>query len=441
MLSYRLISTADLIPYARNSRTHSEAQVAKIASSIREFGFINPVVTDGKNGIVAGHGRVLAAHKLGLKEIPCVEASHLTEAQKRAYVIADNRMALDAGWDAEMLKVELGELKGLDFDLALTGFELGEIESFLADKTEGLTDPDAVPETPANAVSVLGDTWVLGKHRLRCGDSTSATDVEALMAGSKADMTFTSPPYNANAKAGQGDIFNGKKSVKLYSKEYQDNLPSSDYVQFARDVLEICFAVTDGFIFWNVSYNAKSRHEYIEQIINRLPFLVEQVCWKKNSTIPFKGSLMRDWEPIYIFSTNKQPVSVKEVTSNFWQISNTGAQSENHKACFPVALPQKGMSIVAVNTNIVFEPFSGSGTTIIAGEMAGRAVYAMELSPQYVDVAIKRWQDFTGQKAILESTGRTFEDMASDRYSPEADGSGSYTDAIAAKRAELEAAR
>lgn len=150
---------------------------------------------------------------------------------------------------------------------------------------------------------------------------------------------------------------------------------------------------------------------------------------------------MRDWEPIYIFSTNKQPVSVKEVTSNFWQISNTGAQSENHKACFPVALPQKGMSIVAVNTNIVFEPFSGSGTTIIAGEMAGRAVYAMELSPQYVDVAIKRWQDFTGQKAILESTGRTFEDMASDRYSPEADGAGIYTEAIAAKRAELEAAK
>lgn len=438
MLSYRLIPTADLIPYARNSRTHSDAQVAKIASSIREFGFINPVVTDGKNGIVAGHGRVMAAQKLGLKEIPCVEASHLTEAQKRAYVIADNRMALDAGWDADMLKVELGELQGLNFDLALTGFNPDEIGAFLADKTEGLTDPDAVPEAPARAVTVLGDTWVMGKHRLRCGDSTSATDVDALMNGAKADMTFTSPPYNANAKAGQGDIFNGKKSVKLYSKEYADNRPSSDYVQFARDVLEVCFSATDGFIFWNVSYNAKSRHEYIEQIVNRLPFLVEQVCWKKNSTIPFKGSLMRDWEPIYIFSTNKQPVSVKEVTSNFWQISNTNAQAENHKACFPVALPQKGMSIVAVNTGVVFEPFSGSGTTIIAGEMSNRAVYAMELSPNYVDVAIKRWQEFTGQKAILEATGRTYEEMASDRYSPAADGEGSYAAAIAAKREELE---
>ncbi len=150
---------------------------------------------------------------------------------------------------------------------------------------------------------------------------------------------------------------------------------------------------------------------------------------------------MRDWEPIYIFSTNKQPVAVKEVTSNFWQISNTGAQAQNHKACFPVSLVQKGIGIVAKNTGIIFEPFSGSGTTLIAAEMTGRHCYAMELSPEYVDVAVKRWQDFTGQKAVLESTGRTFEDMASDRYSPEADGSGSYTDAIAAKRAELEAAR
>lgn len=437
MLSYRLIPTADLIPYARNSRTHSEAQVTKLASSIREFGFINPVITDGKNGIVAGHGRIMAANKLGLKEIPCVEASHLTEAQKRAYVIADNRMALDAGWDADMLKVELGELQGLNFDLALTGFDLDEIASFLVDKTEGLTDPDAVPEAPVNPVSVLGDTWVMGKHRLRCGDSTSADDVAALMMGQKADMVFTSPPYNANAKAGQGDIFNKKKSVKLYADGYSDNLGSSQYVDFAKTVLEMCFSVTDGFIFWNVSYNANSRNEYIAQIIDRLPFLVEQVCWKKSSTIPFKGSLMRDWEPIFIFSTNKQPVSVKEVTSNFWQISNTGAQSDKHKACFPVALPEKGMSIVAVNTGIVFEPFCGSGTTLIACEKLGRACRGMELDPRFCDVSIKRWQDFTGQKAVLESTGRTFEDMASDRYDANKDGAGSYEVAIAEKRKAL----
>ena len=186
-------------------------------------------------------------------------------------------------------------------------------------------------------------------------------------------------------------------------------------MDFAASVLEVCFAVTDGFIFWNVSYNAKSRFEYIQQISGRLPYLVEQICWKKSSTIPFKGSLMRDWEPVFLFSTNKQPVAVKEVTSNFWQISNTGAQAENHKACFPVALPEKGISIVANNTGLVFDPFGGSGSTLIACEKTGRDCRMMELDPKYCDVIIKRWQDFTGQQATLEGDGRTFAELDAER--------------------------
>ena len=324
--------TAKLVPYARNARTHSDAQVAQIAASIREFGFTNPVLIDAEGGIIAGHGRVLGARKLGLGDVPCIRLDHLTDAQRRAYVIADNRLALDAGWDNEMLKVEIADLQEMNFDLGLTGFNPDEIANFLADPTDGLTNPDAVPDVPAVPVTVEGDVWLLGRHRLMCGDSTSIDAVERLMDGRKADMVFTSPPYNADAKAGQGDIFNKKKSVKLYADGYSDNLPSRAYVDFAASVLEVCFAVTDGFIFWNVSYNAKSRFEYIQQISNRLPYLVEQICWKKSSTIPFKGSLMRDWEPIYLFSTNKQPVAVKEVTSNFWQVSNTGSQAENHKA-------------------------------------------------------------------------------------------------------------
>jgi DNA modification methylase len=241
-----------------------------------------------------------------------------------------------------------------------------------------------------------------------CGDSTSIDAVERLMDGQKADMVFTSPPYNADAKAGQGDIFNGKKSVKLYSDGYGDKLPSSEYVDFASSVLDICFSVTDGFIFWNVSYNAKSRFEYIQQICGRLPYLVEQICWKKSSTTPFKGSLMRDWEPIFLFSTNKQPVAVKEVTSNFWQVSNTGSQVENHKACYPVELPERGIGIVAVNTGLVFDPFGGSGTTLIACEKTARDCRLMELDPKYCDVIIQRWQNFTGQTATLEATGQPF---------------------------------
>ena len=407
------IPIADLIPYARNSRTHSDQQVAQVAASIREFGFTNPVLIDAEDGIIAGHGRVMAARKLNMTEVPCIRLEHLTETQKRAYIIADNKLALNSGWDEEMLGLELADLREDDFDLDLVGFNADEIEDALnpVEITDGLTDPDEVPEVPADPVTVLGDVWVLGNHRLMCGDSTSIKAVERLMDGQKADMVFTSPPYNADAKAGQGDIFNKKKSVKLYSDGYSDNLPSSEYIEFTSSVLEICFTVTDGFIFWNVSYNAKSRFEYIQQITSRLPYLVEQICLKKSSTIPFKGSLMRDWEPIYLFSTNKEPVAVKEVVSNFWQVSNTGSQTENHKACFPVELPIKGISIVAKKTGIIFDPFGGSGTTAIACEKTNRKARLMELDPKYCDVIVKRWQDFTGKKAIHESSGKSFDEL------------------------------
>lgn len=397
-----ILPAADLVPYARNSRTHDDAQVAQIAASIKEFGFTNPILIDEDGGIIAGHGRLSAARKLGIDEVPCLRLGHLTDAQKRAYVIADNRLALNAGWDEEMLKVEFAELGDLGFDLELTGFDAKEIDAFLADPIEaGLTDDDAVPEVPEEPTTKLGDVWQLGRHRLMCGDSTSIDAVDRLMDGGKADMVFTSPPYNADTKAGQGDIFNKKKSVKLYADGYSDNLPSDEYIDFAKAVLEICFASTDGFIFWNVSYNAKSRFEYIAQINDRLPFLVEQICWKKSSTIPFKGSLMRDWEPVYVFSTNKQPLAVKSVSSNFWEVSNTGAQTKEHKACFPVELVERGINVVAVNSNLVFDPFAGSGTTAIACEKTGREARLMELDPKYCDVIIKRWEDYTGETAVL----------------------------------------
>jgi DNA modification methylase len=391
-----------LIPYAKNARVHDEAQIAQIAGSIKEFGFNNPVLIDKDNGIIAGHGRVMAARKLGLIEVPTILLDHLNETQRKAYILADNRIAINSTWDNEMLSLELMDIKD-DVSLAMLGFSVDELDALLnpTQLTDGLTDEDAVPDVPEEPKTKLGDIYQLGNHRLMCGDSTSIDAVEKLMDGQKADMVFTSPPYNADTKAGDGDIFTSKKSKKLYSDGYSDNLPSSDYVDFASSVLEICFLNTDGFIFWNVSYNAKSKNEYIKQITNRLDYLVEQVCWKKSSTIPFKGCLMRDWEPIYIFSTNKQNLNTKTVVSNFWQISNTGSQQENHKACFPVELPEKGISLVNVNTGIIFEPFCGSGTTMIAAEKHGRKCYGMELDPKYCDVIIKRWEDFTGQKAVL----------------------------------------
>jgi DNA modification methylase len=400
------------VDYARNPRKNDHA-VDKVAAAIREFGFRVPICAKSDGTVVDGHLRLKAAKKLGLTEVPVVLADDMSEAQIKAFRLSVNKVAELAEWDNELLALEISDLQEMDFDLSLTGFDVDEIQALFPEEvTEGLTDEDAVPDVPVQPVTVEGDVWLLGRHRLMCGDSTSIDAVEKLMDGRKADMVFTSPPYNADAKAGQGDIFNKKKSVKLYADGYSDNLPSQAYVDFAASVLEVCFAVTDGFIFWNVSYNAKSRFEYIQQISGRLPYLVEQICWKKSSTIPFKGSLMRDWEPIYVFSTNKQPVAVKEVTSNFWQVSNTGAQAENHKACFPVDLPERGIAIVAKNTGIVLDLFGGSGSTLIACEKTARDCRMMELDPKYCDVIIKRWQDFTGECAIHEETGKTYEELS-----------------------------
>lgn len=428
MLNYKPVKTADLIPYARNSRTHSEAQIAKIASSIKEFGFINPVITDGKNGIVAGHGRVLAAQKLGLKELPCIEAKHLTEAQKRAYVIADNRMALDAGWDADMLKVELDELKGLDFDLALTGFNLDEIATFMADKTEGLTDPDAVPEAPVNPVTVLGDTWILGKHRLRCGDSTSADDVKTLMSGRRADFCFTSPPYNADMKSDQMHSKAPKAGAGgLYVGGYSDNRTSEEYIKFNADIISALSTISaDNFTCcYNVNYNKNSPSEYIDVIhsIKKSLPLVETIVWEKAMAVSLQGdNLTRIYEFIFVLCKGKFKINKNrtECLKNLWKISNIGANHKEHKACFPLQLVEEGIKNFCPHGGKIVEPFGGTGTTVIAAEKLGCQSFLMEIDARYCDVIIKRWQDFTGQKAILESTGRTFEDMANDRHKEKA---------------------
>lgn len=433
MLTYKLIPTADLIPYARNSRTHSEAQVTKIASSIKEFGFINPVVTDGKNGIVAGHGRVLAANKLGLKEVPCVEAAHLTEAQKRAYVIADNRMALDAGWDIDLLKVELGDLQGMDFDLALTGFDPGELENFLAEKTEGLTDPDAVPETPANPVTVLGDVWLLGKHRLMCGDSTVATDVEALLAGVSPHLMVTDPPYGVKydpswhvKAAAEGKIKGAGKrgSVGLVQNDDRSDWREA-WALFPGDVAYV----------WHAGLFAGVVGESLTSCNFQLR---SQIVWAKSSFAIGRGHYHWQHEPCWYAVRGTGTWNGDRSQSTVWKIDKQKSET-GHSTQKPVECMKRPIENNSSPGQAVYEPFSGSGTTIIAGEQTGRCIYAMELSPQYVDVAVKRWQDFTGQKATLESTGQTFEDVASNRYDWKKDSAASYDVAIAEKRKELEA--
>lgn len=429
-VTYRPIES--LIPYARNSRTHSDAQVAQIAASIREFGWTNPVLIDAEGGIIAGHGRVMAGRKLGITEAPCIVLENLTDAKRRAYVIADNKLALNAGWDVELLKIELGDLKNLDFDLSLTGFDPGELANLLADKTEGLTDPDAVPETPARAVTVLGDVWVLGKHRLMCGDSTSVEAMQTLVQSQLVDMWLTDPPYNV--------AYEGKTKDALKIKN--DSMADDRFRQFLRDACVTADTVMKpGAVFY--IWHADSEGYNFRGACHDANWKVRQcLIWKKSTMVMGRQDYQWKHEPClygwkdgagHLWAADRKQTTILE----FDKPSRNG----EHPTMKPVALFEYQMLNNTKGGDIILDSFGGSGTTLLAAEKNGRHSRLMELDPKYCDVIIKRWQDFTGQKAILESTGRTFEEMASDRYSPARDGEGSYLDAIEAKRIALEATK
>ena len=382
-----------LIPYARNSRTHSDAQVTKIASSIKEFGFLNPVIIDKDNGIIAGHGRVMAAKKLGMKQVPVLLADHLTEAQKRAYVIADNRLALDAEWDEEMLKVEIAELEDLGFNLELTGFDVGELDLLKGgDLVEGLTDEDSVPDVPEQPVSKLGDVWILGNHRLMCGDSTSIDSVDKLMAGQKADMVFTDPPYGVDYKGINNDDRDGLE--QLLRGAFSNYLATSKsgaacYVFHSDKCADIFHSVFREFfhfssmIIWAKNSLTLSRTDYQSQ---------HEPClygWMKNGSHTFYG----DRKQVSVWKFDKEKVV-------------------GHTTPKPVALIEKALTNSSKSGDLVSDLFGGSGSTLIACEKSGRQSAIMELDPKYCDVIIKRWQDFTGKQATHEETGFTFEKLA-----------------------------
>lgn len=406
MTDYNMLPLADLIPYARNSRTHSDAQVAKIAASIKEFGFLNPVITDGQNGIIAGHGRVLAAQKLKLTEVPCIEAAHLSEAQKRAYVIADNRMALDAGWDIDMLKIELKDLFDFNFDLDLTGFNQDELDKFLAEPVEGLTDEDAVPDAPETPVTVEGDVWVLDKHRLMCGDSTSIDHLETLCDGNLVDMWLTDPPYNVAYEGGTKEkltIKNDSMDDNSFRSFLRDSYSAADAVMKAGAVFYIWHADTEGYNFRGAAHD--------------IGWAVRQcLIWKKSSLVMGRQDYHWKHEPClygwkegaaHLWATDRKQTTILEF--------DRPNRNTEHPTMKPVELFEYQMLNNTKGSDIVLDSFAGSGTTGIACEKHGRLARLMELDPKYCDVIIKRWQDFSGKSAILESTGQSFEECQSAR--------------------------
>jgi DNA modification methylase len=406
---------ADLIPYARNARTHSDEQVAQIAASIREWGWTTPVLVDEDGGIIAGHGRVMAAKKLGIAEVPVLVASGWSEAQKRAYVLADNKLALNAGWDNELLKVELGEIKALDFDVTLTGFSLDEIGVLTADKTVGLTDPDATPEPPADPVSVLGDVWVLGNHRIICGDSTDADVVGKLLGAVKPHLMVTDPPYGVEYKPdwrnkalrADGTPIAGRATGQVLNDDKADWREA--WALFPGDVAYI----------WHAGLFAGAVAESLTATGFKLR---SQIIWAKSNFAIGRGDYHWHHEPCWYAvkekATGHWAGDRKQTT--LWQIPKPAKSETGHGTQKPVECMKRPIENNSSPGQAVYEPFSGSGTTIIAGEMTGRHVYAIELNPAYVDVAVTRWQEFTGQTASNEATGKTFADLKADRLKQKA---------------------
>jgi DNA modification methylase len=403
-----------LIPYARNSRTHSEAQVAQIAASIREFGFTNPVLIDADGGLIAGHGRVMGARQIGMAEVPCIRLAHLTEAQRRAYVIADNRLALNAGWDEAMLALEMRDLMDEGYDVGLTGFDMKEIDELLAglDATpEGQTDADATPALQAEAISKPGDVWLLGKHRIMCGDSTDAKAVALLMNGEKAMLMQTDPPYGI-AYASEKIHAGGKKRADIENDELIDGAKLQEFLEACIRAALPHLAKHVAFYLWHPmltqgTFFAAAAAAAADILIHR------QIIWAKPVLLLGRGDY--HWKHELCFygwvRGNRPPFYGPRNQTTVWEIAGVkqGERADmNHPTPKPVALWMQPIDNHTKPGEVMYEPFSGSGSQIIAAEQTGRRCYAMELSPNYVDVAVRRWQQFTGKRATLEATGAAF---------------------------------
>ena len=404
---------SDLVPYANNSRTHSDAQVAQIAASIKEWGWTMPILIDAHGGIIAGHGRVMAAQKLGISEAPCMVADGWTEAQRKAYVIADNQLALNAGWDTDLRKVEMQELDALDFDLTLLGFNVDEIGDILAEPTEGLTDEDAVPEAPAVPVTVDGDVWVLGRHRLMCGDSTSQSAFDTLMGGVRGDLIFTDPPYGMSYGGGRAAGSTKKGAVvKAHGMILNDDLQGHDLVALVRDAIATAVACAKDGAPLYACFTWRTYAEF-EAAIESLGREVKAcIVWDKKS-IGLGNSHYRPQHE-FIFYCGGQWHGDKS-QSDVWSMSRGATGDYVHPTQKPVELVERALVNSSKAGDVVIDCFGGSGSTLIACEKAGRDARLMELDPKYCDVIIKRWQDFTGQQATLEATGQTYDELKAER--------------------------
>lgn len=381
-----------LIPFARNARTHSDEQVKQIAASIREFGFNNPILIRDDLTVIAGHGRLAAAKVLGLKEVPTISLSHLTPLQVRAYVLADNKLAMNAGWDDEMLALELKDIEMEGFDVSLTGFDEIEVGALLADKTEeGLTDEDEVPEVPEQPTTRIGDVFVCENHRVMCGDSTILNQVERLMNGSKADMIFTDPPYGVDYEGINNDSRKGLSDLlkQVFTNYVLNSNPGAPVYVFHSDRCADIF----------------------HQVFRENFHFSSMVIWVKTSLVLSQTDYQSKHEPCmygWVEGAAHQWNSDRKQTS-VWEFKKEYVVG--HTTPKPTEMVAYAIENSSKRGQTVIDLFGGSGSTLIACEKTGRNARLMELDPRYCDVIVKRWQDFTGKKAVLESNGKTFDEM------------------------------
>jgi DNA modification methylase len=418
-LEIEYLPTADLIPYARNARTHSDQQVGKIASSIREFGFVNPILVDEKNGIIAGHGRLMAAQKLGMEQVPTIKLEHLTETQRRALVLADNRLALDAGWDMNMLALELQDLKASDFDLDITGFDAKELNDiFSFDPKAGETEADAIPAVPAVAITLLGDMWICGKHRVRCGDSTQLFDIEDLMRGEKADLINTDPPYGVNFDQSQFRARDNSKHHhdKGFDKIENDAKTGAELTQFIRDAFTAALACSKSVSFYCWAPSLRQGTDIYDGLVQAGLKIQSQIIWRKDTFVVGRADYQWQHEVCWYgyAAEGKHAWYGARDKGTVWDCPRP-RKMELHPTTKPVELFEKAIRNSSKGGDIVLDMFGGSGTTMIACERLERCARLMELSPVYVDVIVKRWQEFTGGKATHAGSGKTFDEIAAER--------------------------
>jgi DNA modification methylase len=407
MMQITQVKIGDLVPYINNSRKHSNEQIAQIAASIKEFGWTNPILVDGEKGIIAGHGRLYAAMRLKMEEVPVIELAHLTPTQKKALIIADNKLALNAEWDNELLTIELDELLADGFALEILGFDKDELDKLLEpDQVEGLTDEDAVPEIPEEPKTKLGDIWVLGNHRLMCGDSTSIDAVEKLLNSEEVDFLFTSPPYNA----GKSESLSGNTHTtdNKYAT-YRDDKTQDNYLDFLCGFTNAwlwnakCLAI-------NIQQLAGNKVAFIEYLNKYKNHFVDMAIWDKGHGAPAMAQNVMNscFEYIIFLAQTENPsraIPVSDFRGTIKNVYNGKPNRNNefskiHAATFPVDFPEWAITSFTKPNTIIADCFGGTGTTIIACEKHNRHARLMELDPKYCDVIIKRWQDFTGKQAV-----------------------------------------